>query len=189
VLRAAGEVCEVATVHDVMAYIRERLPAATPMQRHKLAYYAQGWHAAWEGRALYIDRIEAWEHGPVVRDAWVADTYGPSPHTEPLSEGERSVVDAVLTFYGGLTAGQLRTLTHLEGPWIRARGGLPEGARCSTEIPVSDMRTFYTRRAMMGEGVPTRPVLNVERPADETSHLVDEGIERWREALEKLAAR
>lgn len=177
-----------ATIHDVMAYIRERLPAATPMQRHKLAYYAQGWHAAWEGRPLYADRIEAWEHGPVVKAAWVADTYGPAPQIQELTVEERAVVDAVLAFYGHFTASQLRTLTHVEGPWIRARGDLPEGAPSNTEIPVGDMRSFYTRKSMVGDSVPARPAISVERPLDETLRIVDEGMDRWREALEKLAA-
>ena len=32
----------------------------------KLCYYAQAWHCALEGQALFSERIEAWVHGPVI---------------------------------------------------------------------------------------------------------------------------
>lgn len=63
------------SVFDVVEYIRHRLPESTPLERHKLAYYVQGWHVTWEGVPLFPERIEAWAHGPVVREVWVADTY------------------------------------------------------------------------------------------------------------------
>lgn len=183
------EVSGMTTVHDVMAYIKERVPNASPMERQKFAYYAQAWHAAWEGRPLYHERIEAWQHGPVCKDAWAADHYGPPPLVRLLSDYARKVVDAVLSFYGHLTAAQLRALTHNEGPWIGARCGLPETATSDAEIQVKEMRRYYSRKSVLGESVPVRPIAHEEPPLDDTLRLADQQIARWSEALEKLAAR
>ncbi len=175
------------SVHDVVGYIKEQLPEASAMQRHKLAYYAQAWHVTWEGRPLFPERIEAWEHGPVVRAVWSAEKYGPPPVPAPLDTHSRHVVDAVIAFYGHMTAATLRALTHMEAPWIIARHGLPEGANCEDEISVSDMRRFYTRKAILREQTPTRPIEDDDPPLEATLRLADEEIARWREALNKLA--
>mgnify|MGYP000867386151 CR=1 FL=1 len=173
--------------HDVVSYIKEQLPEASAMQRHKLAYYAQAWHATWEGGPLFPERIEAWEHGPVVRVVWSAEKYGPMPRTKPLSPHARGIVDAVIAFYGHMSAATLRALTHMEAPWITARHGLPEGAPCSEAIPLSDMRRFYTRKSVLREQTPTRPIVDEHPPLEDTLRMADEEIVRWREALDKLA--
>jgi uncharacterized phage-associated protein len=50
-------------------------PAATSMPKlQKLLYYAQGYALALLGRPLFRDRIEAWDHGPVVPGVWQAHT-------------------------------------------------------------------------------------------------------------------
>src|SRR5688572_18511108 len=36
------------------------------LKLQKLLYYAQGFHLAEHGRALFEERIEAWQHGPVI---------------------------------------------------------------------------------------------------------------------------
>lgn len=177
------------TVHDVMEYLREQQPHATPMELQKLAYYAQAWHIAWEGDRLFPERIEAWKHGPVCRAAWVADNYGPRPAVKPLSDRARQVVDAVLSFYGQRSAAQLRALTHNEAPWVQARCGLPDDANSDAEIPVAEMRRCYTRKSILGDAVPERPLVEEEPAFDEVLRIADQQIERWREALDKLAAR
>jgi uncharacterized phage-associated protein len=177
------------TVHDVMEYIREQRPDVTPMELQKYVYYAQAWHVTWEGERLYPERIEAWKHGPVCRTAWSADRYGPRPAVKPLPDHAREVVDAVLSFYGRLTATQLRALTHNEAPWVQARCGLPDDANSDREIPVAEMRRFYTRKSLLGEDIPKRPLINEELPLHDTLRIPDQQIERWREALDKLAAR
>jgi len=175
------------SVFDVAEYIQEKLPSCTPMERHKLAYYAQGWHVTWEGVPLFPERIEAWEHGPVVKALWIAETYGHERAVTPLPERARRVVDAVLAFYGGFSAAQLRAMTHMEAPWTTARRGLPEGAKSREEIPVGDMRRYFTRRSVLREPTPERPVMDTEVSVDETVRVAREQIVRWREALDKLA--
>lgn len=36
------------------------------MKLHRLLYYSQAWHLAWEGKPLFDDEIQAWANGPVV---------------------------------------------------------------------------------------------------------------------------
>ena len=36
------------------------------LKLQKLCYYAQGLCSAMRGAPLFVDRIEAWDHGPVV---------------------------------------------------------------------------------------------------------------------------
>lgn len=44
----------------------------TPLRLQKLLYFAQGWHLARHGKPLFSNKIEAWEHGPVVREIYGA---------------------------------------------------------------------------------------------------------------------
>lgn len=46
-----------AHVHDVAAYILEKLGPMTAMKLQKLCYYAYGYHLAWEGRPLFPERV------------------------------------------------------------------------------------------------------------------------------------
>jgi len=178
------------SVHDVMAHIRSARPNSTPMERQKLAYYAQAWHTAWEGQPLYPETIEAWQHGPVCRAAWVAEKQQAIPAIRPLPVNARRIVDAVLEFYGHYTAAQLRALTHNEGPWLQARGNTPESEMSDAEIKVSQMRRFYSRKSVLGDPVPTRPALQTEPPPiQESMQLAQRLADRWRSVLDELARR
>ena len=178
------------SVHDVMAYIRSVRPSARGLERQKLAYYAQAWHMAWEGRPLFPERIEAWKHGPVCRDAWMAETYNVSQPIRALDDSARMVVDAVLEFYGRYTPSQLRHLTHNEGPWMQARGHLPEGESSEEEIEVSVMRRYYARKSVLGEPTPQRPTLHNQPPSvEETRRVARDLAGEWRDVLDELAVR
>jgi uncharacterized phage-associated protein len=117
-----------AHVQDVAAYILGRLGAMTAMKLQKLCYYSYGYHLAWEERALFPERFEAWANGPVCPELYQLHrgrfelTPGDMPgDPDVLDDGERESVDLVLGTYGGLSAHQLSTLTHREGPWVSAR--------------------------------------------------------------------
>lgn len=177
------------TAHDVMAYIRQVRPDAGRMERQKFLYYIQAWHAAWEGSPLYPERIEAWPHGPVCRDTWTAEKYHDAPAAHPLGDHAKAVVDSVLAFYGHYTAAQLRALSHNEGPWIKARGDLPEGVPSNAEVTVSDMRRYFTRKSIAREPAPCRPPIVRAPSAEATAAAGREVVARWRKALDELAVR
>lgn len=181
-----------ATIYDVLTHIGGRMPHLDPIKALKLAYYAQAWHATWEGSPLYPERTEAWTHGPVCREGWKAIKYGRggSAKANPLTESESSVVDAVLDFYGRMDGWQLRSLAHQEEPWRDARGNLSDSETSENEITVSSMRKYYTRKAMRGEPVPARPALpTAPVPHDAAMEIARKQMARWREALELLADR
>lgn len=137
-----------ADVHDVAAYIVAKRGPMTAMKLQKLAYYSHAWHLVWEERPLFDARIEAWANGPVVRELYarhrgqfsVSSWDGDPDNLEP---DEISTIDAVLSYYGDLTAHQLSELTHREAPWSDARDGCPEGARSTTLITDAALHMYY----------------------------------------------
>ena len=179
-----------ATIYDVLAHIGQRLPHLNKVKAFKLAYYAQAWHATWQGRPLYAEGTEAWKHGPVCRAGWRAVNYAEVHPTEPLSEDESGVVDAVLRFYGPMSGWELAKLSHDEDPWREARGDVPEEERCENEVTVASMRRYYTRKSMRGEAVPERPSApGVPVDREVARKVAHEQLDRWHGALRLLADR
>jgi uncharacterized phage-associated protein len=140
-----------ANVRDVARYILHRSAPMSSMKLQKLAYYAQGWHLAFDGEPLFDSKIEAWANGPVVRDLYIAhrglftlheNTLGPFDENS-LTPAEMETVDAVLEAYGHMDAHQLSNLTHSERPWIEAREGLGDGTRGESEINLASMHEFF----------------------------------------------
>ena len=148
-LRADGEK-PMASVHDVAAYILERLGPVTTWKLQKLVYYSQAWALVWDEKPLFRARIEAWANGPVIPElyrrhrgqfrvfAW------PQGDASRLNESERETVDAVLEFYGPKTSQWLSDLTHSEAPWREARGALAPGESGCEEISLESMHRYYS---------------------------------------------
>jgi uncharacterized phage-associated protein len=118
-----------ASVHDVAAALRDRLPGLGKKQLHKLLYYCQGHHLAGLGNVIFSENIYAWDMGPVVASLW-RDERDRAPRPEPhvLTEAELNTIGYVVSRYGGLSGNDLERLTHSEDPWLaadrrRARGG------------------------------------------------------------------
>jgi uncharacterized phage-associated protein len=123
------------------------------LRLQKLMYYVQAWHAAACNRPLFAGRIEAWTHGPVVRDLYpvfkdyrhaITPDQGDVP--DSLTERDMEFVRWVWEEYQGYSATALRNMTHAETPWLDARGDLPPAGRCENEITVESMRAFFRPR-------------------------------------------
>lgn len=176
---------------DVVAYIKSRLSDATEMQLFKLAYYAQGWNIAWEGRPLFDDRIEAWRYGPVPvqcrnerKHDWVA------PPVQPLTCEAREVVDSIIAFYGHLTGPQLMVHSHIAGgPWKEARGNIPDCENSDEEITVASMRRFFTREALTQRAVPRRVSRHTPMDTERVLEIAEAEAQRWQGTLARLADR
>lgn len=127
----------------------------TQMHLHKLLYYVQGWSLGVRGGSAFDGSIQAWKHGPVVREVYpVFASYGNSPIDarqargfESLSPDDRAFVNGVWKRYRKFSASGLRTKTHRELPWLNARGDLPEGASCDVEITRDALRLFFSNEA------------------------------------------
>ena len=99
----------------------------TNLKLQKLLYYAQGFHLCLFSEPLFLDRIEAWAHGPVVADVYHAyKEHGSNPI--PTEEIDFSIYDAqtmeflnnIYNEFGQYSAWKLREMTHEEPPWKNA---------------------------------------------------------------------
>ncbi|MGN6369078.1 MAG: Panacea domain-containing protein [Phycisphaerae bacterium] len=127
----------------------------THLRLQKLLYYVQGWSLALTDKPMFAGRIEAWAHGPVVKQVYpkFADWGSlPIPHDkvlapEKLSEDEREIIGSVWEAYKGYSASALREMTHSESPWKIARGNIAPEAKCENEITVDLMREHFSALA------------------------------------------
>lgn len=139
------------SAQDVAAYILRSAGPMSAMKLQKLVYYSQAWSLVWDESPLFKDRVEAWANGPVVPslysqhagrfDLGKDETLGGD--ASKLSKVQQETVDAVLKFYGQLSAVQLSEITHLETPWMSARKGLAVGERGTQEITTAAMAEYY----------------------------------------------
>lgn len=128
------------------------------LKLHKLLYYVQAWHLAYEGDRLFDEEFQAWVHGPVSRqiyDRYPNKTLYSSVTTADIQNGfdparidepARARIDSVLEVYGDLTGDQLEEMTHNEDPWKIARRGVPPSARSESVISDTDMQKYYSAR-------------------------------------------
>lgn len=142
---------------------REAGDTISALKLQKLVYYAQVWSMVLRNQPLFTQPIEAWKHGPVVRELW--ETYKDyrheairTPTAEPpsFSLGELEVLDFVWVRYGELSAHQLRTLTHSEPPWQDTRDGLSADEASTRIIALEEMKTFHVAESPWGEITPER---------------------------------
>ncbi|MCX5066731.1 DUF4065 domain-containing protein [Micromonospora lupini] len=150
-----------ARIETVAVYVLTQLGPITAMKLQKLCYYAQAWHLVWDDEPLFGERIEAWANGPVIPDLYAMHrgrlTLSPADFDgdpNELSTAERETIDAVLEFYGDMTAHHLSDLTHHEDPWVKAResAGLAPMARGHAEITTASMHEYYLGVATSTDG-------------------------------------
>jgi uncharacterized phage-associated protein len=144
---------------DVAGYLIHKAAAEpepeylSPLRLQKLLYYVQGWNLAMHNRPLFCARIEAWRHGPVVREVYstFAD-YGSNeifpidniPVPAILSAEDRAMIDSIWEAYKVYSGNKLRLMTHSELPWVSARGESSDDDRSDSEITHESLRAFFT---------------------------------------------
>lgn len=127
------------------------------MRLQKLLYYVQAWHLAVTGEPLFSEQIKAWKDGPVIPQVWHArkdlDTRRPSAqdvehvHLDNLAS---DLIDLVLATYGSMSGEELSALTHVERPWLEARGDLPEDAISRQPVSTEAMTSYYRSHRKLG---------------------------------------
>ncbi|MCG7869695.1 MAG: DUF4065 domain-containing protein [Candidatus Thiodiazotropha taylori] len=123
----------------------------TNLKLQKLVYYAQAFYLAIEGKALFDDLIEAWDHGPVAVDLYhECKRYGknaiPYDHDfneDVFSSEQLTVLNLVFEMQGRKCAWTLRQQTHQEYPWLchSEDGEVADGA----EITQEEMRDYFSK--------------------------------------------
>jgi uncharacterized phage-associated protein len=138
------------TAFDVAAYILEKQGEMTTMKLHKLVYYSQAWSLVWDETPLFVEKIEAWANGPVVRElfAYHRGHYSLSKislgNSSVLTTQQKETVDSILEFYGNKSSQWLVELSHLEEPWKKARRGLSSSERGNREITIDSIAEYYS---------------------------------------------
>ncbi|MEV6359181.1 Panacea domain-containing protein [Nocardia asteroides] len=185
------------TAPDVAGYILQKQGWVESRKLQKLLFFSQAWRLAWDGRPLFDSRFEAWTDGPVEPEVYRIRRYDvkygsidvPGADPDNLSPELKAVIDAVLEFYGDCDTQQLIELSH-ERPWRVARGDLPDGDRCAAPLSNTEIKRWYTAKAINGnEDMPTRPAVQATVSSEGYDEAVDREIDRWSEALRLLAER
>ena len=137
------------TVANYMIYIMsDAFDDLTNMKINKLLYYAQGHYLNKFGKPLFDDKIEAWDHGPVVPAVYHAyKGYGDNPikNYDQSSISQITPVIEDLLFnvarkYGKYTASALRNKTHAIGtPWDQVY----RPNQTNIEIPLEVIRDYF----------------------------------------------
>lgn len=137
-----------ATVHDVAAFILEKLGEMTAIKLQKLIYYCQAWSLVWDEEPLFNEQIQAWANGPVVAEIYLkhqgrfkVKSWKGNPNA--LTENQKDTISKVLDYYGDKSSQWLSDLTHSELPWKEARKGLLPGERGTNAITDAAMAEYY----------------------------------------------
>jgi uncharacterized phage-associated protein len=142
------------SVFNVAAYIADAFKASliplSAMKLQKLLYYCQAWSLVWNEVPLFVEEIEAWANGPVVKALYEVQKgifqidSVPQGDASCLSECQVEAINQVIDCYGDKTAQWLSDLTHLEAPWREARIGLNDGERGSNVISLGAIHEYYS---------------------------------------------
>ncbi len=127
------------------------ISSMTPKKLQKLCYYAQGWYAGLTGKELFQNELQAWIHGPVSPKLYeMYKSYGyneiPKIDDKVSNEELKGIVEQIYRIYGKLDGDELEQLTHLESPWIKARGGIEPWMPSNEIIKFADMVEFFSNK-------------------------------------------
>lgn len=131
---------------------KESGDVVTHLKVQKLLYYSEAWSQILLNKELFEENLEAWAHGPVVREVFneFKDSgWQPLSITRDLivMPGDvESVLDQVMEAYGEASAKTLENMTHKDKPWIEARGSLDPEARCNVVIPKAAIESYFTKK-------------------------------------------
>lgn len=134
---------------------KEKKNPITNKKLQKLLYYSQAWFLVLNNKKMFTDKIEAWIHGPAVRDVYIKyKKFGFSPIEKEISESViakipsdiKTILNEVWTIYGSLDPSYLEFLTHSELPWKEARRGLQGHENSENEISTKTMKEFYSEK-------------------------------------------
>lgn len=154
-------------------------PDMTPMKLQKLLYIAQANYLASTKRRLFDDRVEAFEHGPLVYRVWREYQGHEIIRPQSRDRSDASVPKDIEHFllniwakFGSKSASWLRRYTHEQDPWFRNY----EPGSYRRVISDEDMCSFYQQRVpaserVMHESVVTVPAHLLEPDSDAETAL------------------
>ena len=119
----------------VINYLNRKGYTVNHLKLQKLLYYIEAWYSVFTNESLFEEKIEAWEHGPVIRKVWgYFKKYSILYNQLPIDKNFKldatpeqiEIINDVLDEYGDKSGYYLECLTHSEKPWqIAKNNGLP----------------------------------------------------------------
>ncbi len=105
------------------------------LKLQKMLYYLQGFFIAVFDKKFFEEPIEAWQYGPVVKEAYFHfKQFGPSSISLKedekiidLTAPEAELFTEVMEEYGQFSAIKLMKMTHEELPWKKTFSENPQG--------------------------------------------------------------
>jgi len=143
---------ELVTVSNAIISLHRKAYDDSPMKLQKLCYYAQSIQLAVEGNELFPEDFQAWTHGPVIISLYhkFKDFGWRNISSEiddlDLPTERAELLNLIVDSYGRYDGAALSTMTHQEGPWLEARGDLPETEGSNEIISKDSMRKFFTKQ-------------------------------------------
>jgi uncharacterized phage-associated protein len=127
----------------------------TNKKLQKLLYYAQAWSLVLRNKELFGENIEAWVHGPAIRDVYIEfKRFGFEPIAKKVEQENlnkipsdvQDFLNQVWSVYGKYDAAYLEHLTHSEEPWQKAREGVEPHVGSENVISLESMKEFYSSK-------------------------------------------
>ncbi|MCY4656077.1 MAG: DUF4065 domain-containing protein [Gammaproteobacteria bacterium] len=143
------------------------LPPCDQMKLNKLVYYSHGWYLGNYHTELFAEDIEAWPHGPIVRDLYYEFmSFGRRPIDRlgkriEMKDGEFTIgipkhngslndfFESVWAVYGKYTGIQLSNMTHQKNePWTIVAKQYDYDLKAKPTIPPEIISAVFERKIM-----------------------------------------
>ncbi|WP_273719603.1 MULTISPECIES: Panacea domain-containing protein [Bartonella] len=141
---------------------KEDIPIS-PMKLIKLVYLAYGWMLAATGKRLFPDRIEAWQHGPMIPalyhefkdwgrrfidcysrmvDLETGEVFIPKIHKNSTDKYTLKLLEIVWNAYKNFSSSYLCNETYKDGTsWKKVYNG-----RLGVKLKDHDIRKYFTKK-------------------------------------------
>lgn len=130
--------------------------SVTNLKLQKLLYYAQGHHLSEKkGEKLFKEPIEAWVHGPVVRNVYkkyrhydfneITNDVSPTKINRIFDKETIKLLERVWEKYKDFNGKQLEMKTHQEEPWLKIRRNVPDFIYTDDEITPDSIKQYFDK--------------------------------------------
>lgn len=137
------------TVHDVVAFLLTKARGHLSVSAiHRLTFYAQGWHLAWEGIPLFSEELRIRKSGPVVHALFphqrngVTEEEWPAGNASLVTGQTAQIVASVFDSYGHMSGISMGETAKETAPCILA---LARKTDEDTEpvIDLAELKAFF----------------------------------------------
>lgn len=142
-------------IYQISTYLLKKYEDTTDLALQKILYFLNGFSEKFLGEYLFLEKAEAWKHGPVYRELYDAFSYYEranidyseliTNHEFNLTPKEVEYIDKILPFFACYSGSVLRNMSHLTDPWIKARVGLEDDEYSNHVIDKRDIKEYFDR--------------------------------------------